>query len=149
MLDHLFRRHRSLRLALLVPAAIAVMALAAACGGGGDDDDDDNGNGNGGDNGNGVSSEPITIQMKDNLFDPKSITIPVNTEVEITVDNLGTAVHNMRILSKDDDGKDFTSELLVNPGKSSTFTVKLSKAKTYDFQCDYHLPDMAGTITVQ
>jgi plastocyanin len=129
---------------------VLVLGLAA-CGGGGDDSDsngDATAPGANGDD-NGATGEPITILLKDNLFEPKDITVPVNTEVEITVENEGIAVHNMHVLSKDKEGKDFSSDALVNPGGSSTFTVKFANTGTYDFQCDYHLPDMAGTITVE
>jgi plastocyanin len=55
----------------------------------------------------------------------------------------------MHVLSKDGEGKDFASDALVSPGQSSTFEVTFTKTGTYDFQCDYHLPDMVGTITVE
>ena len=47
------------------------------------------------------------------------------------------------------DGKDFSSNAIVSPGAENKFTVKLTKTGTYTFQCDYHVPDMVGTITVQ
>ena len=143
------------RLATMAALLLLVGALSAC--GGGDDDDDGNGeptattaadNGDNGDD-NGATGEPITISMGDNFFEPKDITVPVNTEVEITVSNDGTAVHNMHVLSKDQEGTDFTSDTIVNPGATSTFTVKFSNTGTFDFQCDYHLPDMAGTIKVE
>ena len=87
--------------------------------------------------------------MSDNKFDPKEITIPVNTEVEITVDNQGTTVHTMHVLSKEKEGTDFAAETLVNPGASDSFTVIFAHKGTYNFQCDYHLPDMVGKITVE
>lgn len=156
---HAFSRYRAVRLALLLPASLMIVGLASACGGDDDDDDDatatattaaesptsSGGNGNGDDD----EGEPITIALKDNFFEPKEITIPVNTEVEITVNNEGTAVHNMHVLSKDQEGQDFTSDAIVTPGASSTFEVKFTKTGEYDFQCDYHLPDMVGVITVE
>lgn len=139
------------RLALGATCTIA-LAGAVACGGGSDETatatatvavtatQPANGGGDAG---------PIAISLVDNLFEPSEITVPVNTEVEITVENKGAAVHNMHVLSMAQEGKDFTSELIVSPGASSTFAVKFTKTGTYDFQCDYHLPDMSGTITVQ
>jgi plastocyanin len=37
----------------------------------------------------------------------------------------------------------------VNPEKESKFTVTFTKKGTVKFQCDYHLPDMAGEIVVK
>ncbi|GAB4333861.1 MAG: hypothetical protein Kow0010_20560 [Dehalococcoidia bacterium] len=141
------------RLALILAAALLVLGVAAACGGG---NDDSNGGptatptqANSGNGGNGGTGKPITIELHDNFFEPKDITVPVNTTVEITVVNKGVAIHNMHVLSKDVEGQDFTSDAIVNPGASSTFEVRFSTAGVFDFQCDYHLPEMAGTITVQ
>lgn len=150
---------RLARFALIVPAALLLLGLAA-CGGGDDDDGNSptatptqsSSNGDNGDNGddddNGDSGEPVLIELHDNFFDPKDITIPVDTTVEITVDNRGIAIHNMHVLSKDVEGEDFASDAIVNPGQSSTFEVKFSQTGVFDFQCDYHLPEMVGTITV-
>jgi len=142
-----------------LPASLLLVGLASACGGGDDDDDDatatpttaaasptsSGGNGNDDDK----EGEPITIELTDNKFTPSEITVPVNTEVEITVENKGTAVHNMHVLSKAEEGEDFTSDAIVTPGSSSKFEVKFTKTGKYDFQCDYHLPDMSGVITVE
>ena len=87
--------------------------------------------------------------MKDNLFDPKTLTLTAGKSVDIVVKNDGQAIHNMHILSEAKDGKDISSEAIVSPGKESKFTVKITKPGTYNFQCDYHVPDMVGTITVQ
>lgn len=133
---------RTFRMALVAPAGLLLLAAAAACGG--DDGDAKPTSTSGGGDGS-----PITIVLTDNVFTPKDIKVPVNTDVKITVDNKGTAVHNMHVLSKAKEGKDFASEALVNPGKTSTFEVEFTKKGKYDFQCDYHLPAMAGTITVE
>ncbi len=95
------------------------------------------------------ASESVKISMKDNLFEPKTFLVPAGKSVEIEVKNNGAAVHNMRILSADKEGKDFSSNATMAPGAESKFVVKLNKPGTYKFQCDFHLPDMMGTITVQ
>lgn len=148
------RIKRLARLGLILPAALLVLGVATACGGGGNDDSNGgptatpteakSGNGD-----NGASGEPVTIELHDNFFDPKDITVPVDTTVEITVVNKGVAIHNMHVLSADVEGQDFTSDAIVNPGASSTFEVKFTTTGVFDFQCDYHLPEMVGTITVQ
>lgn len=141
------------RIALSVGASLLALALGAACGGG---------NGDAPNKGNvsptateaasssdPVSGDAITISMTDNAFDSNSITIPVNTTVLVTVLNDGQAPHNMHVLSKDAEGKDFMSDMLVNPGASSTFEIMFTTKGEFTFQCDFHLPDMVGTITVQ
>ena len=130
---------------LVLPALLALALVAGtACGGGaagGKSDDKAPASG--------VSASPITIEMKDNVYNPKEITVPVGKSVTVTVKNTGIAIHNMHILSKDGEGKDISSAALVNPGADNKFEVRLTKAATYKFQCDYHLPDMVGTITAK
>ena len=84
------------------------MALvgAVACGGGSDEEVFDPGaqakptsggatTGGGG----GAAAESIKVIMKDNLFEPKALTVPAGKSVQIEVKNEGQAVHNMHILS--------------------------------------------------
>lgn len=99
--------------------------------------------------GGGEKAESVKITLKDNLFEPKALTVPVGKSFDIELKNSGAAVHNMHILSQSKEGKDFSSNATINPGTDSKFTVKFTKAGTYNFQCDYHVPDMVGTITVQ
>ncbi|MDP2328929.1 MAG: cupredoxin domain-containing protein [Dehalococcoidia bacterium] len=96
-----------------------------------------------------AEGEEIEIIMTDNVFTPANLTIPVNTTVKITVKNEGSAIHNMHILSSETEGKDFASNPLVNPGGEDDFEVTFTKTGVVNFQCDFHLPDMVGTITVQ
>lgn len=147
---------------LAVPAIGAALLLGAC---GGDDDDTDGGNGGGetptsavtepangetpdnGDNGdNGEAEDEWEISMIDNEFVPNTFVVPVGEPVTITATNDGIAVHNMVV--KLPDGN-VSSDALVRPGDSSTFEVTFPEAGTYDFQCDYHMPDMVGTITAQ
>lgn len=90
----------------------------------------------------------LVVEMHDNVFPNKDIQVPVGQAVTIEAKNTGAAVHNLHILSQSGEGKDFSSDTMVNPGKSSTFQVKFTKKGTYKFQCDFHVPDMVGTITV-
>lgn len=137
-------------------AGLLLVPLAAACGG----DDDDSGStitpgatattgGNGGNGDNGGEAREIEVVMTDNIFTPKEIKVPVNTTIKFKAVNSGTAIHNMHILSKDAEGKDFASDLIVNAGADSEFEAKFTKKGVIDFQCDYHLPEMAGKIVVE
>ncbi len=91
----------------------------------------------------------VKVSMKDNLFDPKDITVNAGDSITFEVKNDGIAIHNMMIQSAATEGKDFTSAPAVNPGEESKFTAVFSKPGTIKFICAYHLPDMAGTITVK
>ena len=77
------------------------------------------------------------------------IKVPVGKKITFIAKNEGAAVHDMKILSKATEGKDFMSDALVNPETESKFTATFNKKGTVKFQCDYHLPDMVGTIEVQ
>lgn len=143
------------RLIALGAASLAVMGGAAACGGGSDAEPTPaiqvktpgaSGTSGGGSE---AASEKIKVSMKDNLFEPKTITVAAGKTIEVELKNDGQAVHNMHILSAAKDGKDYSSPATVAPGTEAKFTFKLTKPGTYDFQCDYHLPDMVGKITVQ
>ena len=140
--------------------ALLIVGAAAACGGGGSGDTKptaglevktpgSDGGAKTADSGGDKGAESIKVTMKDNVFDPKTLTIPVGKSVEITVKNEGEAIHNLHILSEAKEGKDFSSSATVPPKTENKFTVKFTKAGTYNFQCDYHVPDMVGKITVK
>lgn len=137
-------------------AGLLLVPFAAGCGG----DDDDSGStikpgatansgGSGGSGGSSGEVREIEVVMTDNIFTPKEIKVPVNTTIKFTADNKGTAIHNMHIMSKAAEGKDFSSDMLVNAGQSSTFEAKFTKKGVINFQCDYHLPEMVGKIVVE
>ncbi len=91
----------------------------------------------------------VTVLLKDNFFDPKDLTVPVNTRVLIIAQNVGQNIHNMRVQSIPTEGKEFVSDIIVTPGTESRFEAFFTKTGIVPFQCDYHVPDMVGTITVQ
>jgi plastocyanin len=157
--------HRRFLFAVLALAALSL----AAVGCGGDDDE-----GNGGDNG-GATDEPAAttpadgngdgdgnggggevdfdVSMTDNTYDPSEFTVPAGSEVTFALTNDGTAIHNMRIAGEDNEfntDDDATSDLTVAAGATSEVEwTAPDEPGVYDFQCDFHLPDMAGTITVE
>ena len=146
----------SIRALMLTATVASTLALAAACGGGDDSSSADtpaptSASGSSSTPANGSSNGEVKeaeVELKDNVFAPTTLTLPVGATVEIEVKNTGQAIHNMHILSLEQEGKDFSSDAMVNPGDDSKFQVKFTKKGTYKFQCDYHVPDMVGTITV-
>ena len=156
--------HRRFLLAVL--AVVALSFAAIACGG---DDDEGNGGDNGGatdepaattpadgdgDGGNGGGGEvDFDVSMTDNVYDPAEFTVAPGDEVTFNLTNDGTAIHNMRVAGADNEyntDDDATSDLTVAAGATSEVEwTAPDEPGVYDFQCDFHLPDMAGTITVE
>ena len=156
----MFLRGSQYRFGLFIPLLLVAGFALAACGG----DDDDSGTTEtatipvatataGGsaspDDNDDEEGEEIEVVMTDNVFTPSAITVKAGQPVTFVAKNEGAAIHNMHVLSAKTEGKDFTSDALVNPGKESKFTVTFTQKGTLDFQCDYHLPAMVGAIEVQ
>jgi plastocyanin len=136
---------------LLLLAAAGLMVGAAACGGSSSASETDPTappvqatNTPAGDGDSGPSVQTIEVSMLDNHFEPKDIVVPVGQKVTIVASNDGVAVHNMVV--KD---TEFKSETMVMAGAESSFDVIFDSPGTYDFQCDFHVPDMVGTITAE
>jgi len=104
----------------------------------------------------------LTIQMDDNVFllgdeENPTISIAANTDVTIQLENVGQAIHNMHVAAGEDYESDFCSATGEDPcsdpprvrgGESGTITVNLPPG-TYDYRCDFHTVEMAGTFEVQ
>lgn len=133
---------------LVTTGLLASAVLLVACSSGGDSKE----NGNGGSETKASSSkgkaQTIAITMKDNAFEPKDITVEEGA-VTFEVKNAGAAIHNMHIISTAAEGKDFSSKPIIEAGTTDKFTATFTKSGTIKFQCDFHLPDMVGTITVK
>lgn len=93
-------------------------------------------------------AQTVTVTLKDNAFEPNAITVEQGT-VTFEVKNTGAAIHNMHIISNTVEGKDFSSKPMIEGGQSDRYTATFTKSGTIKFQCDFHLPDMVGTITVK
>ena len=161
---------------ILVPIAAGLLLLAAACGG----DDDDGGNGG---NGNGdtttptatatadeIQSQPDSAQEVgnevteavggvlqtaegDNFFTLNNLKVPLNETTTFEINNVGGAVHNMRIAgpdgewNTDDDSVSNPDQLAPDESGVLEFTPTLTG--TYTFRCDFHPTQMGGVIVVE
>lgn len=96
----------------------------------------------------GGKAQTVAVTLKDNVFEPKEITVEKGA-VTFEVKNAGAALHNMHIVSTPTEGKDFSSKVTIEGGASDKFTATFTKTGAVKFQCDLHMPDMVGTITVK
>lgn len=98
-----------------------------------------------------------TIVMNDNFFDidgesNPEINVAAGTEIAATLENGGTAVHDLRIAGPD--GEYNTDDDIVSDpdaitgGESGTITFTLN-AGTYLYQCDFHTDQMKGEIVAE
>lgn len=150
---------RRVRLALLAGvAALGLALLAAACGGGSDESTNKTPAGNTAAAGGGG---PLTLTwtMGDNFFQADSqknptIEVSPGASVTISLENKGTAIHNMRFAGEDNkyntDDDAAAEPALFNAGdKGSIKFTAPKKPGTYNYQCDFHPTDMKGTIVVK
>jgi uncharacterized cupredoxin-like copper-binding protein len=85
------------------------------------------------------------VSTVDLAFDPKTLTIPANTDVKVTVTNKGVLQHDFTI----DELK--VASKLLNGGESDTVTIN-AKPGTYQYYCSvpgHKEAGMVGTLTVK
>lgn len=101
-----------------------------------------------------VLSGDIQMEMRDNSFAPRTMTVAAGSTVTFQLSNVGKAIHNMRIANSS--GNYEASDAVVStpelqrPGESGRLAWRVpSQAGTYKFRCDIHPVEMVGTITVK
>lgn len=119
-------------------AAFAALALTlAACGGG-----DDGGGGDG--DGDGGGATTLSVSASEFAFDPATLSAPADSEVSVTVENVGTIEHDLTI-----DEANLKVAAAATETASGTFTLG---AGTYTFYCSvpgHREAGMEGTLTVE
>lgn len=127
----------TLRRSQILLSSLGVLALTA-CGGGGDGGDSDAGAASGD-----ASSPTLTVEAGDLYFEPEELSAPAG-EIEITVDNVGAALHDFVVEEAGDE-----VVVTADPGATTTGTIEL-EAGTYTFYCSVpgHRTTMEGTLTV-
>lgn len=128
----------TIRRAVLPLLAGAALVAGIACGGDADD---------AGKSAGAKGPQTIEIAMKDNVFEPKAITVSAGQAITFNIKNNGPSLHNMHILGDDVTPKNAATQPFET-GKTEQLKVTFPKKGTYKFQCDLHVPDMVGTITV-
>ncbi|WHX98105.1 cupredoxin domain-containing protein [Neobacillus sp. DY30] len=84
----------------------------------------------------------IEVELHDNYFNPKIITIPHGKPTTLILKNVGQREHTFTV-------KELRIDEEVQPGKEKTITVKLEKPGTYELICSYHSNEgMVGKVIV-
>lgn len=85
----------------------------------------------------------IEIELNDDYFNPRDITIPNGKTTTLILRNKGKKKHTFTV-------KDLGIDVEVQRGKEKTITVKPEKSGTYELICRYHFQEgMVGKVIVQ
>ena len=86
----------------------------------------------------------MTVTSGDIFFDPKTLTVPANEEVTISLPNKGAIAHNFSI-----DALKIDTDLPVGATEEATFTAAPGSYKYYCNVPGHEAAGMVGTLTVQ
>jgi plastocyanin len=120
---------------VLVVACLA--AVVAACGGSSSNSQETPG----------PPSADVTITASGLKFDHKTISVPANTAIKITLVNKDATPHNLSVYTDKSAKEKIFSGDLVNARETKTYTFQSPGPGTYFFHCDVH-PDMNGSFVV-
>ncbi|OIK15723.1 cytochrome B [Bacillus sp. MUM 116] len=97
----------------------------------------------------GVETQPmetvnaIEVELNDDYFNPKVISIPNGRTTTLILKNKGRKEHTFTVEKLRIDAE-------VQPGKEKTITVKPEKPDTYELICRYHFQEgMVGKVIVK
>ncbi|MCI0765817.1 cupredoxin domain-containing protein [Bacillus sp. TL12] len=97
----------------------------------------------------GVVTQPIEpvkvieVELNDDYFNPKVITIPIGRTTTLILKNQGNKEHTFTVEKLGIDAE-------VQPGKEKNITVKPNKPGTYELICRYHFQKgMDGQVIVK
>ncbi|PFK31229.1 cytochrome B [Bacillus cereus] len=89
------------------------------------------------------SVKVIEVELNDDYFNPKVITIPIGRTTTLKLKNQGKKEHTFTVEKLGIDAE-------VQPGKEKTITVKPKKPGTYELICRYHFQKgMDGQVIVK
>ncbi|MBC6973388.1 cupredoxin domain-containing protein [Bacillus sp. Xin] len=89
------------------------------------------------------SVKVIEVELNDDYFNPKVITIPIGRTTTLILKNQGKKEHTFTVEKLGIDAE-------VQPGKEKTITVKPNKPGTYELICRYHFQKgMDGKVIVK
>lgn len=89
------------------------------------------------------SVEAIEVEMNDDYFNPKVITIPNGKTTTLLLKNKGKEEHTFTV-------EKLRIDVEVQPGKEKTITVTPKNTGTYELICRYHFQQgMVGQVIVE
>ena len=89
------------------------------------------------------STNTIEVELNDDSFNPKDITIPNGKTTTMILKNRGSKKHTFTVEKLGIDTE-------VQSGKEKTITVKPTESGTYDLICRYHFQEgMVGKVMVK
>lgn len=97
----------------------------------------------------GVATQPMElekamkVELNDDYFSPKVITIPSGRMTTLVLKNKGTKKHTFTVEKLQIDAE-------LQPGEEKTITVQPNQTGTYDLICRYHIAGgMVGSVIVK
>lgn len=89
------------------------------------------------------TEKSIEVELNDDYFNPKVITIPNGTTTTLILKNKGKKEHTFTVEKLGIDAE-------VQPGKEKSITVKPKQPGTYELICRYHFQEgMVGKVIVK
>ncbi|MGG0280034.1 cupredoxin domain-containing protein [Bacillus pacificus] len=89
------------------------------------------------------SAKVIEVELNDDYFKPKVITIPIEESTTLLLKNKGKSEHTFTV-------KKLGIDVVVESGKEKNITVKPKNTGTYELICRYHLlKGMEGKVIVK
>ncbi|WP_342430995.1 cupredoxin domain-containing protein [Neobacillus sp. FSL H8-0543] len=85
----------------------------------------------------------IEVEIKDDYFNPKVITIPNGTTTTLILKNKGKREHTFTV-------EELRIDVEIQSGKEKTITINPEKPGTYSLICRYHFQEgMTGKVIVK
>jgi plastocyanin len=85
-------------------------------------------------------------------FEPNELTARAGEVIEITMVNVGSVAHNLRVSGADkeyDTRDDFLTEPgTIQPGEEGIVKVKIDEPGLYPFRCDFHAQQQIGDLII-
>jgi len=89
------------------------------------------------------TANTIEVQLNDDYFNPKVITIPNGKMTTLILKNVGSKEHTFTVAKLNIDTE-------VQPGQTKTITVQPKMSGTYELTCRYHYNEgMVGSVIVK
>ncbi|MBU8771581.1 cupredoxin domain-containing protein [Cytobacillus oceanisediminis] len=90
-----------------------------------------------------TKGKSIEVELNDDYFNPKVITIPNGTSTTLILKNKGKKEHTFTV-------EKLGIDVEIQPGKETNISVKPKQPGTYELICRYHFQEgMVGNVIVK